>query len=306
MTTTPRPPGALPGLDALQEVCRCFGVDTTGPRLLHHRSNAVYLLPREQIVVRMAPNTPLRRQRATTVITVSRWLSASPDPIALAPLPGHQPVIGEHAVATFWPHKPTSDTPTPSDLARLLRRLHALPHPPFPVSPYQPLHRLHEALTLDQNRSHPALTHEDQAWLRDRTHALVETVATTDFPLGTGLVHGDAHPENLLHDGTRWVLIDWDQACLGPRELDLVLGLPDHFHEPEHDRRKFLNAYGYDLTQWPQWTLLRDLSELHSLASYIRLAPSKPAAAHELDTRIRSLRTGDTTTQWRSISGLSD
>jgi hypothetical protein len=34
----------LPGLEALRETCRIFGVDATGARLLHHRSNAVYLV----------------------------------------------------------------------------------------------------------------------------------------------------------------------------------------------------------------------------------------------------------------------
>ncbi|WP_225057376.1 hypothetical protein [Nocardia sp. alder85J] len=29
-----------------------------------------------------------------------------------------------------------------------------------------------------------------------------------------------------MPDGGRWVLIDWDNACFGPRELDLVGTLP--------------------------------------------------------------------------------
>jgi hypothetical protein len=99
---------------------------------------------------------------------------------------------------------------------------------------------------------------------------------------------------------TWWVLIDWDQTCLGPRELGLLTDLPDHFHEPSTDRRKFPTAYSYNILDWPDWTLLRDLTELHSLGAYIRLAPSKPAATTELRHRLHSLRTGDASAQWHA------
>ncbi|MPZ80265.1 MAG: phosphotransferase [Actinophytocola sp.] len=295
-------PEGLPGLDALAQVCRAFGLNDRDARLLHHRSNAVYLLPHEQIVARLAPATALRRERAATVIALTRWISTRPSPIALPPMPGNQPVVADSAVATFWPYRPTTPPPTLGDLAGLLRQLHELPAPPFSVPRYRPLHRLDEALEIDQRRHQPALTAEDRAWLGARARTLVDAFAKTTFPLAIGLVHADAHRENLVRRGDGWVLIDWDQACLGPRELDLLAGLPDHFHEAEADRTAFLSAYGYDLTRWRNWTLLRDIAELHSVASYIRLAPGKPAAAEELARRVTSLRSGDRSVRWRAVS----
>jgi Ser/Thr protein kinase RdoA (MazF antagonist) len=295
-------PNGLPGLDALAQVSRTFGVNIDDAVLLHHRSNAVYLLPRENVVARLAPDTPLRRERAVTVVSVTRWLDTQPGSVALPPITGEQPVIAGGAVATFWPYQPTTPPPTLGDLAGLLRRLHALPSPPFPLPPYRPLHRLREALDIDTARPHPVLSADDRAWLAARTDQIVETFAATDFPLGIGLVHADAHRENLVRHGDGWVLIDWDQTCLGPRELDLLAGLPDHFHEPEIDRSAFLAGYGYNVAQWPSWALLRDIAELHSLASYIRLGPGKPAAAAELDRRVRSLRSGDRSVRWQAIS----
>jgi len=170
------------------------------------------------------------------------------------------------------------------------------------VPRYRPLHRLREALAIDQARPHPILSAADRVLLAERARALVDQFSATDFPLGTGLVHADAHRENLVRHNSGWVLIDWDQTCIGPRELDLLTGLPDHFHEPETDRTAFLTAYGYDLTQWPRWMLLRDIAELHSLASYIRLGPTKPAAAAELDKRMYSVRSGDRSVRWQAIS----
>jgi len=123
-------------------------------------------------------------------------------------------------------------------------------------------------------------------------------------PLGRGLVHADVQPDNLLqdHDG-RWLLIDWDRASHGPRELDLAFAIPDHFHEPDLDRAEFSAAYGYDVTTWTGWTLIRDLTELHSLAGYIRRATTNPVARDELHRRVDSLVTDDRSVVWFSVSG---
>ena len=281
-------------------------MDSTDARLLHHRSNAVYLLPCEGIVARLAPDTPLRRHRADTTISVTRWLATQPCPVVLPPLPGDQPVTAAGAVATFWPRGSTVPAPSLTDLALLLRRLHALPAPPFPVVRYRPLHRLGEALTIDRDRQQPVLSDADHSWLLARVRELADAFANTEFPLGEGLIHADAHSENLVRvdepHPDQWLLIDWDQTCIGPRELDLLTGLPDHFHESDADRARFLAAYGYDILGWPQWTLLRDITELHSLGAYIRLAPGKIAAEHELRHRIRSLRTSDRSARWTAVS----
>jgi Ser/Thr protein kinase RdoA (MazF antagonist) len=34
-------------------------------------------------------------------------------------------------------------------------------------------------------------------------------------------LHGDLHPNNVLVDGDRWTLIDWDSACRGPALLEM-------------------------------------------------------------------------------------
>ena len=54
------------------------------------------------------------------------------------------------------------------------------------------------------------------------------------LPLPAGMIHGDAWRGNLLRDGHRVVLADWDEVSTGPREIDLVptlqgtrFGLPE-------------------------------------------------------------------------------
>ncbi|WP_063711857.1 aminoglycoside phosphotransferase family protein [Nocardia sp. BMG111209] len=291
----------LPGFAELETACRAYGLSAVGAQLLHRRSNAVWLVG--DTVARLAPDTALRRIRASTGVAVSRWLTAvTAEPIALDPLPGEQPVLTGAAVATFWPYRPTTERPTIAAVADLVRRLHAQPLPPFEIPTYRPLRRLQDALDVDDARAEPALTVEERDWLLVRARELIAAFDATEFPLGRGLVHADAHDENvIIHDG-RWVLIDWDNACFGPRELDLVGTLPDHFHTSRSERAEFVGAYGYDLLEWADWPLLRDITEYHSLGSYIRLAPSVPQAARELRRRVESLRSGDRRVVWRTLS----
>lgn len=97
---------------------------------------------------------------------------------------------------------------------------------------------------------------------------------------------------------------DWEGAGWGPREIDLIQeGAPgNRFRESEEVRRAFTAAYGYDIASWPGWAVLRELRDLHSLGAYIRTAPVKLAARHELAVRVSSLRSGDRTRWWTAVS----
>ncbi len=292
---------ALPSRLALEQACAVFGLNPNAAQLLHRRSNAVWRVG--DVVVRLAPDTPLRRIRAATSITVARWLgSTATEPIALPPLLGEQPVVVDGAVATFWPYRSAATQPSARDVGSLVRSLHQQPAPPFRIPHYRPLRRLRDALDVDAARPQPVLSDDECGWLRDQADALVAAFEMTVFPLGHGLVHADAHEENMVLADGGWVLIDWDNVCYGPRELDLVGTLPDHFHTPYTDRAEFVRSYGYELFEWSNWRLLRDVTEYHSLGSYVRLAADEPRAEHELHRRVESLRTGDRDVVWRSLS----
>ncbi len=47
-----------------------------------------------------------------------------------------------------------------------------------------------------------------------------------DYPLVP--IHGDLNPGNLLYDGRRWWLIDWDFGAMQPREWDLASLIVEH------------------------------------------------------------------------------
>jgi hypothetical protein len=271
--------------------------------MLPSRSNAVFHLPTEAIVVRLSSATPTNEARAVRVVSLTSWIADHGGP-ALAPTPHPQPVREADTVATLWPYLSSPDVPRAQDLAGVVRDLHHLDAQPPSLPEHQPLARLHEALDLDTVRDQPVLSADTREWLLAHAVRLQCAYDTTATPLGRGLIHADVQPDNLFQDRDgRWLLINWDRASHGPRELDLAFAVPDHFYEPDSDRSEFSGAYGYDITAWTGWTLIRDLTELHSLAGYIRRAATNPAARHELDRRVDSLVNDERSVVWRSVSG---
>ncbi|MGW7488995.1 phosphotransferase family protein [Streptomyces sp. NPDC054786] len=79
---------------------------------------------------------------------------------------------------------------------------------------------------------------------------LLDAYAHLDFPLGQGLVHGDAYPGKTLRDGSAATLGDWDEAAIGPRETDLANTFQGvRFGRTPAQLRAFSDAYGYDLAR---------------------------------------------------------
>ena len=68
-----------------------------------------------------------------------------------------------------------------------------------------------------------------------------------DYPVVP--IHGDLNPDNLLHDGQRWWLIDWDFSGMQLREWDLAGFIVGHDLNIEQ-ASKFLPAVGRADMQW--------------------------------------------------------
>ncbi|MFB6718296.1 aminoglycoside phosphotransferase family protein [Streptomyces sp. NPDC056358] len=107
--------------------------------------------------------------------------------------------------------------PHAEHLGRLLRQLHQLPQPPITLPKWTPLTSFTQ--TLAHANSVPD-TQKD--WLATRAHELIATFEELDYALTPGLVHGDVYPGNCLWDGDHTLLGDWDEAAVGPREVDLA------------------------------------------------------------------------------------
>lgn len=83
----------------------------------------------------------------------------------------------------------------------------------------------------------------------------------------------------------------------GPAGRDLAPGT--RFGQPPGKLDAFTRAYGYDPRAWEGLPVLIAIRDLHTLGSFIRRADTGDAqAAMQLQHRLDTLRSGDTTTRW--------
>ncbi|MEU7802548.1 aminoglycoside phosphotransferase family protein [Micromonospora arborensis] len=283
--------------------CRAVGLDPRGLRSVRVHSNAVFLLPEDRIIVRVGLGADAVG-RAMRAIEVTRWLVGEGFP-SVVPVPGiPQPVVLKEdqengAPVTFWEQEdtsPASSLVTGAELGRLLRWLHSL-RPPFVLPVFRPLDRLLAAVDASTWLSTP-----DRQWIEARADELQRALDTVHFPLGTGLVHGDAQPGNVISARGAWLVADWDNAATAPREWDLVPAAAEkRFGGPPQLLADLLHAYGEARGASPGWEILQDIYELRSLAAHLRRAPSSPPHAREAALRIASLRACDRTVRWSAV-----
>ena len=281
--------------EVLAAVCARAGLDHRRATLLKFTANAVFRLHRDPVVVRIAGSTALRH-RAAKVVRVAGWL-AEHDVPAVRLLPGlPQPIDVDGYLATVWEAVPRGRRPpTTRDLARLLHRMHELPPPPFELPAWAPLddvrRRLGDAEGID-----PA----DRRFIAARCAQLTERLAELDFPLATSVLHGDAHLGNLVPGPDGPVLCDFDSTCVGPPEWDLTpipVGLR-RFGGSRRAGAAFAREYGFDVTRWPGFAVLREVRELKLATSVLPILRSNPHVGPELRRRLHSVRTGDTSAEW--------
>ena len=299
MNAPARLDGLLPSqvADALAAACRETGIAASGARLLRMHSNTVIYLPASNAVARINAGAE-GEKRVTASLTATQWLARKGFP-TVRPKVGRA-VVHDSIVVSFWEFERTIHAERSlSTLARLQRELHditaaSLALPAMPA----PLHSVTRALD-----DYPdALEDSDRIWLAREISECGQRWASIRFELPAGLVHGDAHPNNLLHTPRGPLLGDWDHVGHGPREWDLVQAFYFHRRFPAQgdDLDAAARTYGWDLRAWPRLDDLIGIREISGLGSYIRTAAAKPATRAELAYRIKTLREHDTTAPWNS------
>ncbi|WP_405883431.1 aminoglycoside phosphotransferase family protein [Streptomyces sp. NBC_01136] len=269
--------------------------------LLRIGENALFADPARELVYRVARSDMLTA-KVDKELATARWLVAQGFP-ALPPrddLP--QPIAVEGRLVTFWEYAPPTTLPAPqlSDLARLLRALHALPEPDFAVPPLNPFPLMRWRLEQAEG-----VAEADLAFLyaacqdaEDDFHALVAA-----DPAAYGLVHGDAHRGNLLRRGERVLLIDYEAVAMGPRAWDLLptATAVDRFGLPPAEYSAFVDVYGADVTKHPGYRTLRTVRELGMTTWLMQNVTHSPSEAAEFALRMESLRRGDLGARWHAL-----
>ncbi len=277
-------------------VLRAGGVPgAAGARELAFGENAVFAAG--DLVVKVGRDAALL-ERARHEVRVARWLAGRGVPAVRAA--ARDPELVDGCPVTFWRRLPPAVRPAGgADLAALLRAVHALPRPSFPLPGRDLLGGVERWLRLAGGAVDPA----DAAFLRERRDRLAGEVAALRTALGTGPVHGDALPRNVLVGPDGPVLSDLETFCDDLREHDLVVMAlaVDRYGTDPAEYAAFAAGYGADVRDWPGCAVLRGARETASCAWVAQHAPAAPAAAAEFRHRVASLRAGDATARWHAF-----
>ncbi len=285
---------------ALAEAGAVLRIATDSAELIRLGSAAVYWLQGRSVVARVSRSID-QLDVARREIAISRWLAASDVPAVYA-LDLPQPAIANGCVVTFWESVADSEEyGTTTELAQLLRRLHALTAPEeLRVPALRPFDRMQERL-----RSALALTSADRGFLVGRCAALLTAYEQLDFVLPAGVIHGDANVGNVLRSRDGGVVLsDLDGVAIGPREWDLIQTAM--FYErfawhTEDEYRAFVDSYGFDVLEWDGYEVLAGVRELSMVTWLSQNAATDDRAATELGKRIESLRTNGSRKDWRPL-----
>lgn len=283
----------------LEEACRSAGLDPSGAELLRLGSNAVYRLAGVPVIVRTARDTG-ELPEAERVVRVARWLAAEGFPATRLVAGLAQPAVVGGRVVTYWEDAQDREEYARLDeLAGLLRRLHWLEEPESLGLPYfDPFAKVWGPL-----RSLAGLTDDDRTYLEERAGRLQKEYDRLDFVLPFGMIHGDANVGNTLrHRNGHAILIDLDGFSLAHREWDLVLTSLYYERFGWHTRTEyetFVHHYGFELMNWPGYSVLADLRELMMTLWLGRKITTDAQAAEEFARRLHAMRTGGSRRDWQ-------
>ena len=283
----------------LEKCCVAAGLDPEVHTVLRGHTNAVVRLAHVPVVVKIARlgTDPVEAARTVQVV---RWLFDSGLPTApLHPIEP-QPVLADGHAATFWTYLPQPARDIHArDIAKPLRMLHELPLPES-----LPLRRRDDVAAIRASlRATTALPASTLAFLAARLEKVVEALETVSFALPECVIHGDPQHRNTLYDGEQALLCDWDTVALGQPEWDLAT-IEIHCRRFGHGRdsyEQFAEEYGFDITAWSGYPVMRELRELRMITTNAAKILHAPATLPEIERRIRGLRADDVQLQWQIL-----
>lgn len=285
--------------EVLRSACSVAGLNTSHAHLIRLGENALFHLPEDGVVVRIARGMDYWADVAKEV-DVARWLAQIRFPAAqVTDVP--QPVSIEGHPVTFWYFivgRP-GDRRDIATLGTILRRLHATPPPATFLLPHENI------LGRVRRRINAAMVPSaDKSILLKRLSCLQAELLGLRFPLRPAPTHGDAHTENLIICDGRPVLIDFERFAWGQPEWDLAMTATEYLTAKwwtGDEYGQFVDAYGYDVTCWTEgFGVLRAVHELKMTTWLMQNVAESPEIADEYQVRMRTLR-GEPSSDWRQF-----
>jgi hypothetical protein len=284
--------------DLVERACAAAGMDPREAEMLRGQTNAVVRLRQDPVVIKIArKGTPLPAVART--VDLVRWLMAQGFPTVPLHAGINQPAVIDGHPVTFWTYLPQDAAApiTAADLAAPLHALHRLPASPVAVPAIDNLAAVRAALAATHT-----LPDDDLRFLSTRAEQLEKAQRKVSYVHHPTLIQGDPQHGNALRDSRsqRTVLCDWDTVAHGQPEWDLVtveIHCRRFGYSPQH-YQEFAATYGFDVTQWPGYPILRDIRELRMITTNAYKAAHRPGTLTEVRRRIAALRQGDASLRW--------
>lgn len=281
----------------LRAACRIVGFSDDDASLLRLGENALFHLPKDDVVVRIARTMDYQAD-VVKEVNVARWLAEQKFPAAEV-CDVDQPIFPADHPVTFWRfiHGRPGDRQDIATLGQVLRRLHAMSRPTTFTLPEEDI--LGRVLPRLEKAS---ISRDDKSFLLDRCNQLQSEVSRLRYPLEPAPTHGDAHNENLMFRDEQPILIDFERFAWGQPEWDLAMTATEHVTAKwwtAEEYRIFADAYGYDVTSWVEgFDVLRAVHELKMTTWLMQNVDESPEIADEYQVRMQTLR-GAPSQSWR-------
>jgi len=241
--------GAADALAALSEARGWLPFELPAPALVSALTTVVLRAGDYAVKVYPPGTDPAHLDR------LSRELAGSDT--ALLPL--HPAVVTSRGVVSVMPWLAAARPVSWRELGVLLRAFHAK-HAAADVPAWTPLSRLPgQVATLPEDWA---------AVLLEARASLLRALDEVRSELGTGPIHGDVSPSNVMRTASGPRLIDLDWVARAPREYDLA-SAARRLRSGEISRRSYLGfcaAYGFDVRSWPGLPLLDRIADLGGVA----------------------------------------
>ncbi|WP_338602675.1 aminoglycoside phosphotransferase family protein [Saccharopolyspora sp. SCSIO 74807] len=272
--------------DVLRQACAQVGLDHASAELIRDGENVLYRLS-GGVVARIARVGQMAAARKELLVT--RWLAGAGVSVVRPWGDRDEPVLIGQRPVTFWHELPSHEQGTTTDVAALLRDLHSLASPDSLELPaLAPFVRLAERIEAASS-----LAPADRDWLQKRLSELQDAYAELPAGIPWRLVHGDAWRGNVAATSTGVVLLDFERCAYGPPEWDLVSTAVSHVTTGwlnAETWKQYCRTYGYDVTTWDGFEVLRDIRELRMTTMAAQVAEKNPATGEQLAHRLACLQ----------------
>ena len=277
------------------EAARQADLDGAGAVVLRVRNSIHIELPRADVVARVESHG--FQKLAHRQVLVARALAAREAPVARLVRPEIQPLLIGDGAVTLWRRLRSVATPTFEAVGHAVRVLHNSTAECLPedVPTIDPFAQVRACLEAPSSWSGSAAVKELQRSADELAARWQE--ATHDDPLGTVVVHGDPHADNAVVSESGLILIDLEDAGVGPASWDfapLAVGV-ERYGLPSTDFDQFVAGYGAEPGTGPGHTVMCRVYELLVASWAIQCSVNSAAMAREAAVRVSGVLEDDPT-----------